>query len=159
MKPLTMQFPLVSCSFLPIMTKNLPQHTNIEYRQPIFLPQCERPSWWKTERQKILDRTVASIPWVQTPFNFFTNEVLISYHVFELCHTFKGFITDLYAVIFYCMQPKVWFLLFLKHDFQFGNTQIFQTMFAKSKHHTFYGTTCCVCCSFYMTSLQRLQNC
>jgi hypothetical protein len=41
------------------------------------------------------------------------------------------------VVILSCMQLKVWFLLFLKHDFQYDTIKTFQTMFAKSKNQTF----------------------
>jgi len=102
--------------------------------QPIFLLRCERPSFalmWKiwsnhcsvyfhlyiferpTAKQRMLHRMVASIPWLQSAFNFFMNEILIFYNfsqIFEFSHTFKGLISYLCIVILFC-------IIFLKHEY------------------------------------------
>ena len=81
--------------------------------QPIFLPRCERPSFtlirkiWqnhcsvyfnlyifehRTVRQRMLHRMVANIPWLQSAFNFFMNEILFFYdfsQILEFSHTLK----------------------------------------------------------------------
>ena len=57
MKLLIMQFSPVSCSFLPLSLTYLPQHHILEHPQPMFFPQCKRPSFtpiWKYIKTKLL---------------------------------------------------------------------------------------------------------
>ena len=49
---------------------------------------------------------IASIPQIQSAHNFLTNVILIYYsppQIFELLHTFEGFITYLYVVLLSCI--------------------------------------------------------
>ena len=56
---------------------------------------------FQTERKKILHRKIASVPWLQSAYNFLSNRTLIGYccpQIYELFHAFKGTITSLYIV-------------------------------------------------------------
>jgi hypothetical protein len=60
----------------------------------------------KSGRQKILHRTIASIPWLQSALNFFLNRIFICKRCSpkcELFHPFKGTIAYNHAVILSCV--------------------------------------------------------
>jgi len=99
----------------------------------MFLPHCERPSFTPVQnngqnyssvyhnlyifgkqigRQNVLHRMIASIRLVWLLFNFFMNAILIGMcfsKMFELFHSFKGFVICLYVAILSC-------ILFMRHE-------------------------------------------
>jgi len=50
----------LSCYFVPLKPKYLPQHPFLELPQPTFLPQSERPSFMSTKQHKKLQYCVFS---------------------------------------------------------------------------------------------------
>lgn len=121
------------CHFVSHRPKYFPQHPI--FKQPAYLP----PSMWEakfhthmkdkakslsvyfnlyifehlTVRQRMLHRMVASIPWLQSAFNLFVNEILIFYYfsqILEFSHTFKWLISYLCIVILFCIT-------FMKHEY------------------------------------------
>ena len=95
-KLLTTPSPPLPCYLVPPRPLYSPQHPILKHPQPMFLPQCERPSFTPTQttdckfnifgqqtgRQNILYWMAAGIPWFQTAHNFLTNEISIC-----LCHS------------------------------------------------------------------------
>ena len=47
-----MQFPTLPCYLVSLRIKCLPQNPFIEHPQPIFLPQCERPSFTLIQKRR-----------------------------------------------------------------------------------------------------------
>ena len=85
------------CHLIPLRPKYPPQHSILEHPQPVFLPQCELPSFtpiqnnvhnyssaylnlcifgYQTGRHKMLHRMVAWISWLQSVLNFSRMEFL-----------------------------------------------------------------------------------
>ena len=52
MKPLIMQSPPLPSYLVTPKPKYLPQHPILKHPQPMFLPQCERPSFTPTHNKR-----------------------------------------------------------------------------------------------------------
>ena len=114
-----MQSSPLPCHLVPLRPKYSPQHPILKHPQPMFFPQCERPSVtpiqsnrqnyssvynfgvakWKTKKLRLM---IAGIALLQSALNFFLNNIsncLNFPKISELYQPFREFITHLYTVI------------------------------------------------------------
>jgi len=113
---------------VPLMSKYSPQHPILKHPQPIFLSQCEWPSFTpiqnnrqnyssayhnlyifrlQTGRQKILCQMIASIPWLQSALSFFLNRILIVKVVPKYVNS-STLSKELLSIFILWLQPAFW---------------------------------------------------
>ena len=105
----------IPCYLVPFSPKYIPQHHILEHPQPLFLPQCERPSFAPIQnirqnysclylniytfgQQTGMHRMMASIPRLQSALSFFINGLSIRQgpsQIFQQFHPFKGYYLSL----------------------------------------------------------------
>jgi hypothetical protein len=68
-----MQSPPVPCHFLPFSPKYLPQHPILEHPQPVFFPECHRPSFTPTLRGTESSQIRTFTLWIRANLKIMTN--------------------------------------------------------------------------------------